>query len=249
MIEPKEPFSDVELDYIYKATELKTDGHGFKVKRTGQQNAWEVLVFIWTLRYTGLRISDVVRLERNQLVPFNVKGYTHAVWCHPMKTKDRRQVNFVHIPVQADNLPGHPNLVNALQELPVKQGRYFFLGGVGKLSTNISSWRSRLADIFAIAEKIMEQDGLPLRNGTHFAERPHPHKFRHTFAATLLSTGIVPLRVVAQYLGDTEQTVRKHYSKFCLSEQMEAASVFADAMKMMTERQSERRKSRLQVVG
>jgi len=47
VIEPKEPFSDDELEYIYKATELKTDGHGFKVKRTGQQNAWEALVFIW----------------------------------------------------------------------------------------------------------------------------------------------------------------------------------------------------------
>lgn len=92
VLDPKEPLSDLEVDYIYKATQLKTDGHGFKVKRTGQQNAWEVLVFIWTLRYTGLRISDVVRLERAQLVPFNTKGYTHALWCHPMKTKDRRQV-------------------------------------------------------------------------------------------------------------------------------------------------------------
>jgi hypothetical protein len=70
VIEPKEPFSDRELEYIFKATELKTDGHGFKVKCTGQPNAWEILVFIWTLRYTGLRISDVVRLERRQLVPF-----------------------------------------------------------------------------------------------------------------------------------------------------------------------------------
>jgi integrase len=249
VIEPKEPFSDVELDYIYKATELKTDGHGFKVKRTGQQNAREVLVFIWTLRYTGLRISDVVRLERNQLVPFNANGYTHALWCHPMKTKDRRQVNFVHIPIQADNLPGHPNLVKALQELPVKQGRYFFWGGKGTLRTNIGSWRSRVSDIFTLAEEMMQKDGMPLRNGTHFAESPHPHKFRHTFAAMLLSTGVVPLRIVAQYLGDTEQTVRKHYAKFCLSEQLEAAAVFADAMKMMVEKQSERRKSRLQVVG
>src|ERR1041385_7915423 len=88
-IEPKEPFSDLELEYIYKATELKTAGHGFKVKRVGQQNSWEVLVFMWVLRYTGLRISDVVRMETNQLVPFISHGYTHAIWCHPMKTAEK----------------------------------------------------------------------------------------------------------------------------------------------------------------
>ena len=95
----------------------------------------------------------------------------------------------------------------------------------------------------------MEKDGLPLRNGTHFAEHPHPHKFRHTFAATLLSTGVVSLRIVAQYLGDTEQTVRKHYAKFCLSEQLEAAAVYAEAMRKMTQRQIERKKSRLPVMA
>jgi len=232
VIEPKEPFSDQELEYIFKAIELKTDGHGFKVKRTGQPNAREILVFIWTLRYTGLRISDVVRMERRQLVPFDAYGYTHALWCHPMKTKEQREVNFVNIPIQAGNLPGHPNLVKALQELPERQGRHFFWGGKGKLRTSITSWRSRVNDIFKLAEDLMEKDGWPMKNGTHFAERPHPHKFRHTFAATLLQVG-VPLRIVAQYLGDTEQTVRKHYAKFCRAEQMEAAAVLAEGMKKM----------------
>jgi integrase len=248
VIEPKEPFSDQELEYIYKATELKTDGHGFKVKRTGQQNSREILVFIWTLRYTGLRISNVVRLERRQLVPFNAYGYTHALGCHPMKTKEQREVNFVHIPIQSHNLPGHPNLVKALQDLPEKQGGHFFWSGKGKLRTNISSWRSRVNDIFTLAEDLMEKDGVPMKNGTHFAERPHPHKFRHTFAATLLQVG-VPLRIVAQYLGDTEQTVRRHYAKFCKAEQMEAAAVLAKGMKQMAQRQTEEKRRRLQVVS
>jgi integrase len=247
VIEPKEPFSHQELEYIYKATESKTDGHGFKVKRTGQQNAWEVLVFIWTLRYTGLRISDVVQLATRQLDPFDAYGYSHALWCHPMKTKEHREVNFVHIPIQAANLPGHPNLVKALQGLPVKQGRYFFLGGEGTLRTNISSWRSRVNDVFRLAETIMERDGLPIRNGTHFAEHPHPHKFRHTFAATLLQVG-VPLRIVAQYLGDTEETVRKHYAKFCKAEQLEAAAVLAEGMRKLTQVQTAEQRGSLHVV-
>jgi site-specific recombinase XerD len=89
---------------------------------------------------------------------------------------------------------------------------------------------------------------LAIKNGTHFAERPHPHKFRHTFAATLLQNGM-PLRIVAQYLGDIEQTVRKHYATFCSTEQMEAAAVLAETMKKMTQKQTDAKRSRLQVVG
>src|SRR5262249_40284171 len=111
VIQPKEPFSGTELEYIYKATEFKTDGKGFKKKRTGQQSAWEILVFIWVLRYTGLRISDVVQLETSQLVSFNAYGYTHAIWCHPKKTEGKREVNFVHIPIPGENHCRHPNLV------------------------------------------------------------------------------------------------------------------------------------------
>jgi integrase len=204
-------------------------------------------VFIWTLRYTGMRISDVEQLDRRQLVPFNAYGYTHAIWCHPMKTKAQREVNFVHIPIQADNLPGHPNLVKALQELPERQGGYFFWSGKGKLRTNITAWRSRVNDILTLAEDLMAKDGLTKKNGTHFRERPHPHKFRHTFAAKLLQVG-VPLRIVAQYLGDTEQTVRKHYAKFCKAEQVEAAGVLADGMKKMVQKQTDEQQMRLQIV-
>ena len=34
-VEPKEPFSDEELQAIYAATELISDGHGFRLKRMG----------------------------------------------------------------------------------------------------------------------------------------------------------------------------------------------------------------------
>jgi integrase len=226
-VEPKEPFSDEELEYIYKATSLKTDGKGFRTKRTKTrngdmvQNAWEILVFLWTLQYTGLRISDAVQLESNQLVRFENFGYTHAIAFHPQKThQSRQQGNFVHIPIPNGNFPGHPNLVKALQDLPLKHGRYFFRGGTTDVGYDITNWGSRVQDIFTLAEKLMAQDGKA------FLEHPHPHKMRHTFAARLLQAG-VSLRIVAQYLGDTEATVRKHYAKFCLAEQVEAASVMA----------------------
>jgi integrase len=43
-------------------------------------------------------------------------------------------------------------------------------------------------------------------------ERPHPHRFRHTFARILLNRPGVEVRDVAELLGNTEQMVRKHYA-------------------------------------
>jgi len=193
------------------------------------------------LRYTGLRISDAVALERDQLAPFEGGTYTHALYCHPKKTRTKRSANFVHIPVPCGNLPGHPNLAEALLSLPLKNGRYFFCGGLGKMRTNVTSWRNRINRLFKSAARV------PAARGERFTNPPHPHRFRHTFAATLLQNG-VPLRVVAQYLGDTEDIVRKHYAKFCLAEQREAAEVLEQAVRRMVVKEHTRRKRELKVV-
>jgi integrase len=208
----------------------------------GQQNATELQVFIWVLRYTGLRISDAVLLERNQLVLFEHRCYTHALYCHPRKTRKKRRANFVHIPIPNGKLPGHPNLVEALQNLPVKNGRYFFYGGKGTLRTNVNSWRNRIGRLFQIAARVMAE------HGKKFAYKPHPHRFRHTFAAALLQNG-VSLRIVAQHLGDTEDIVRRHYAKFCLAEQREAADTLAEAMLRMVAKETEQRKAGFKVVS
>jgi integrase len=244
VVEPKEPFSDEELSYIYTATTLKTDGRGFKVKRTGQQNATEMLAFLYTMRYTGLRISDVVRLKREQLVRFEHHGYTHAIWCNPKKT-DNKSNNFVHISIQSDHFYGHPNLVKALEELPVKRvndDEYFFLGGKGTLKTNITSWNNRVVWVLDKAEELM------LADGKKFFEHPHPHKFRHTFAARLLQGG-ASLRNVAAWLGDTEQIVRKHYAQFCTAEQILAAGDMAAAMTNTVDRKHEDNRRKMKVVS
>jgi integrase len=43
--------------------------------------------------------------------------------------------------------------------------------------------------------------------------RAHPHRFRHTFAVDLLSRGASPYDV-AKLLGDTVDTIEKHYSEW-----------------------------------
>jgi len=253
VIKPKEPFSNLELSYIYQAAKEVRRGIG-KNYHTGQQRAVELLISIQVLRYTGLRISDVVPMRTYQLQPFQSGNYTHALLCNPQKTKGSRQNNFVHIPIPSGN-PNHPNLTAALLELAKnpKQGSYFFRNGEGTEETQIGAWRRRIMTAFERAEELMEADGLPKKNGTHFgvnlqvAEHPTPHKFRHTFAATLLQGG-ASIRLVAQYLGDTEQTVRKHYAKFCVAEQKQAAIQLGNAMDEFDAQTAETQRARLQVV-
>lgn len=248
-VDPKEPFTDEEIDYVYRASDLVTDGKGFKRKRTGTPNGKEALAFAYVLRYTGLRISDVVLLESERLVPFNSGRYTHAIYCNPKKTANKKGGNFVHIPIPNGNFPGEPNVVAALQALPLKHRHYFFLGGgplpqsgtdewEARVKSATSGWRERIDRLFRLATKLMAEDGMS------FSHHPHPHRFRHTFASTLLKEG-VSLRIVAQYLGDTEDMVRTHYAKFCVAEQVEAAKVLEEAMLRRANKRQELQKARM----
>ena len=212
-IEPKEPFTDGELDYIYRAAR----------QRNGE--SWRTQVFLWVMRYTGLRISDVLRLECAQLVAFDHAGYSHAIYCYPQKTKrTRKQGNFVHIPIPNAQFGKHPDLAKALQEIQASGQRYFFRQAAVEFATDLYHWRTRIVAVMEKAEKMMQAEGKS------FSAHPHPHRMRHTFAAKLLQSGVVSLRIIAQYLGDTETVVRKHYAKFCGEEQKMAAMQMAAAM-------------------
>ena len=253
VIEPKEPFSELELSYLYRAAKELPTGVGVNTACLAQR-AKELQAFVWTLRYTGLRISDVVTLTVDQLQDFNHGGYTHAIWCAPKKTRGKKAINFVHIPIPGETFKNHPNLAKSLESLAhtPKQERYFFKAGDGTDLTACHAWQRKLKSLFQRAETMMGKDQIESHTDksgklTHFAEHPTPHKFRHTFAATLLQ-GSAPIRLVAQYLGDTEETVRKHYSKFCREEQEQAATLLASAYKQYDAQTAAKRKARLRVV-
>jgi hypothetical protein len=55
-----------------------------------------------------------------------------------------------------------------------------------------SPWEGRMNRLFRIARELMKKDGL------HFENQAHPHRFRHTFASRLLRKG-TSTRVVAQF--------------------------------------------------
>src|SRR5581483_677038 len=95
-------------------------------------------------------------------------------------------------------------LVARLRARQEKHGPLIFRCGVTlnmKQLTDI--WRNkRLHKVFELAGP--------------FEEKATPHRFRHTFVRILLEKG-VPVADVAELIGDTEEMVRKHYSRWIAS--------------------------------
>jgi integrase/recombinase XerD len=180
---------------------LYQDGHG----RFGQLNSQELLAFIQVLRHSGLRISDAVKLERSQLVPSSDgDGFGLSVF----QQKVQRSV---YIPLP-DGRHGTDDVVSALRALPAKSEKYFFWTGNGGLDTATTNWRARLDKLFKLAES-------STGSRKPFTHRPHPHRFRHSFAAGYLLAGM-PLKAISLLLGHANTRVtEKHYAKFTLDQQ------------------------------
>lgn len=178
-------------------------------------------------------------LTDDQIVPFEVDVYTHALSCCPGKTAKSTGAT-VHIPLPNGKLPGDPDLIDALKAVRLKHVHYYFFNPktlptyCGCLETGCivcQTWskkvqqttnnrRDTLTKVFRLATKLMAEDG------NTFSVHPHPHRFRHTFACRWLEAG-ASLRMVAEFLGDTEETVRKHYGGFHKEENKIAGHVMA----------------------
>jgi integrase/recombinase XerD len=99
-------------------------------------------------------------------------------------------------------------LVKALEATPRVTERYYFWTGVGKLSSAVRLWDTRLKRVFDKAEIV---------NG-------HAHRFRDTYAVALLLEG-APIERVSILLGHTSiRVTERHYSPWVRArqEQLEA---------------------------
>ena len=106
-------------------------------------------------------------------------------------------------------------LRDRLQELARERGpRPFVAGRSERLETVTDLWRRKINRAFELAGK--------------FEESPTPHRFRHTFARILLQKG-VPVADVADLLGDGEETVREHYSRWVPERQARLTSILREA--------------------
>jgi integrase/recombinase XerD len=148
-----------------------------------------------TLRYSGLRIGDVVSLRKSHLV-----GNTLIL--RAGKTDGE-----VFVPVPK-------NVVEALADMNPGSD-YFFWSGSGILKSSVADWQRSLARVFRIA-----------------GVKGNAHKFRHTFAARLLESG-VSTEMVAELLAHRDiRITQRHYSKWTKGRQEIMAAEIEKAWKL-----------------
>ena len=176
----KKPYDVWELEKIAWAIAIFS-----KKGIYGEDNRERIKAFVAVLRWTGLRIRDVVQLHRSKV------SDTHVIV--------RTQKNGKHV-----MLPLHPEMKEAFETM---RGEYFFWSGSGNPKSCVGDWQRTLRRLGVLA-------------GVHI----HAHRWRHTFATTLLSKG-VPVSEVAAILGNSARIVEKHYSQWISARQtaLEAA--------------------------
>jgi integrase len=108
-------------------------------------------------------------------------------------------------------------LIHRLWELAEQRGARPFMtpGGSTRMETVADLWRRKLNKVWALCGK--------------WEERPHPHRFRHTFVRILLQNGVSPADV-AELIGDTEEMVRKHYARWVPERQERLTRILQQAL-------------------
>ena len=104
------------------------------------------------------------------------------------------------------HLPLPDFVVRTLDACPKMSERYWFWSGNGKLSTAVGDWQGRLLDL-------AEEAKIP---------RLHAHRFRDTFAVSLLLEG-VPIERVSILLGHSSiKVTEQHYAPWIRERQEQA---------------------------
>lgn len=122
------PFTEEEFQKIVSATYRYKDSKG----RTGQENSYRLRAFVFVMRWSGLRIQDVVQLRCNQ-----VQDGTIVV----RQTKTGVDVR----------VPVPPEVIAALDECPRSSREYFFWSGESAILSRVGDWHRSLATLFELA--------------------------------------------------------------------------------------------------
>jgi integrase len=127
-LSPTMPFTQQEVLKTLAAVDSFIESSA----RNGIENARRIRALVLLLRYTGMRICDVVGLSTDRIS-------NNRVFLYTQKTG---------VPVQTQ-LPEF--VVQCLQSTPQKTEKFWFWSGVGKLDSAVRSWQARLKKLFQIA--------------------------------------------------------------------------------------------------
>lgn len=126
---PTLPFTQEEMRQILAACDAYPDNYG----NTGRENARRLRAFVLVLRYSGLRIRDVVMLGRDRLSGNKLFLYT-------AKTG---------VPVYC---PLPPFVAKALEDSPGTNARHFFWTGDSKPKSAVGDWQRSLRKLFDLVD-------------------------------------------------------------------------------------------------
>jgi integrase/recombinase XerD len=121
---PTLPVSDADFEMLITATE-RYPKKGIYGEKTGER----VKAFLLLLRYSGLRIGDVVRLRRE-----NIQG--NKLLIRTAKTKVNVWLPLPHFVIEA---------------LPAGNGVHFFWSGIGNPKSCITDWQRSLTRLAKVA--------------------------------------------------------------------------------------------------
>jgi site-specific recombinase XerD len=152
-----------------------------------EEDRVRVRALVFLLRFSGLAIRDAVTLERGRLDDKDRLILRRA------KTGQN-----VFVPLQ-------PQVASLLRTLPNGNPRYFFWSGNGLPKSAVADAQRSLRRVFELAD---------LRHPDGTKRRCHAHMFRHSFAVSLLLSG-VSIETIATLLGHSSiRTTEKYYSPF-----------------------------------
>ena len=185
-------FTCEEFEQIIAATYICGDDNGYRI----DENRTRLRAITLLLRWGGLRIGDVVTLERSRL-------HKDSILLYQAKTG---------LPVYVP-LPHHVvEVLNAVPPGLKPNPRYFFWSGNGDPKTAVSHWQRSYRRLFKLTD-IVELDGKK--------KRCHPHMFRDTFAVEMLLAG-VPIDQVSLLLGHSSVRItERNYSPFVKARQIQ----------------------------
>ena len=193
-----DPFTQEEQIAIFNALEAFPDEYG----RRGSDIAHQTRAFVMVLRYTGMAIGDVTKLEKSHVSGMRIRTY---------RKKTGEDV-FAKVP---------QFVIDALQSAPHDSDQYFFWTGEGKIHTRTSKWGVRLQKLFVLAEVQVVVAQITRRSGGKLKKEPEavkvskatPYMFRHTLARDFLEHG-GSMAELAELLGNSARTCEKYYSKW-----------------------------------
>jgi integrase len=197
------PFTDQELAKIYEACDRLPEIQWKNNLGAGSWDGDDVKSMIMLLCWTGLRISDGATFDMSRATPHPDGGANIFLRMH--KTKGP-------LFTWVDDW-----LYERLLARERKFGpRIFACGQSQRLETATDTWRRKINRAFDLA-------------GPFECGAPTPHIFRHTFVRLLLQRGVSP-RDVADLIGDTEDVVVRHYSRWVPERQERLTNILRDKL-------------------